>query len=150
MRKTAGALPMPKNTSDSGTQAVTGMLRSTCMVGSSTRSMTRERPIKSPARIPSAPPGESGEHAPDAGSRMIDPCPGIAGGRIGRSGDQIVPDESDIGRRRQDITTDETDLAADLPEREHDRRKRHILREQGERPGGYRPAGPRLPFPVCG
>src|ERR1041385_3695110 len=35
---TAGALPMPKKTSDSGTQAVTGMLRSTWMVGARTRS----------------------------------------------------------------------------------------------------------------
>src|SRR5262249_23337480 len=47
---------MPKNTSDNGTHAVTGMLRRTWTVGSNTRSIARERPISRPTKMPSATP----------------------------------------------------------------------------------------------
>src|SRR5215831_12244197 len=103
-----------------------------------------DEPGQNPER---APPGKPGEDAPDAGSRMIEPCPGIAGGRTGCSGDQIVPDEGDIGWRRQDTAANETDLGADLPKGEHGRWKRHVLRDQGEPPAGYRPAGPLPTLP---
>src|SRR5882757_6418460 len=56
IRNTAGAFPIPKNTSDNGTHAVTGMLRNTWMVGSRTRSVTLDSPISRPRNIPRATP----------------------------------------------------------------------------------------------
>src|SRR5215510_16501437 len=73
----------------------------------------------------------------------FEPGSGIAGGRFRRPRDQVVPDESNIGGRRQDTTADEADLGADLPDRKQDDRKRRILRRPDQPPADHRPADRR-------
>src|SRR5215813_2094212 len=84
--------------------------------------------------------GEAREHPPDTGGRMIKPGPRIAGGDVGRSGNEVEPDQRHIGRRWQHAAPDEADLSAYLPRYEQRDWKDPVLCGQQERPCGAMPA----------